>query len=127
MDRLQADIQQYALFLVIYSVQACASLIMSTLPLPGNTPESLDQPDLAPSSKSKTTKQNWSEEEVTDLVDYLYQHRSEGTGGNFKAQTFTSLSHHLAEKHPSRIRTREAIQAKFRSVRFYYIITSLDL
>jgi hypothetical protein len=31
---------------------------------------------------------HWTEEEICALIDYLYDHRSEGEGGSFKKQTY---------------------------------------
>jgi hypothetical protein len=38
----------------------------------------------------------WSEQEVTEPVNYLYEHRSEaGDGENFKAGTFKTATNHI--------------------------------
>ena len=42
-------------------------------------------------------KAHWNELEVSALVDYFYQHRSEvGEGGNFRAKTYNGAAEHIA-------------------------------
>jgi hypothetical protein len=110
---LQDDLQHYALHLLLFSVQTCIAIIMDNLP-------STSQPSQAPSmSASSKNRKLWSEQEIADLVDFLYEHRSEGSGGNFKEQTYTNLFNYLATRHPGQGRSRQAIQSKFCSVSFF--------
>jgi hypothetical protein len=41
-------------------------------------------------------KANWNEQEVTALINYLYEHRAEaGDGGSFKNTTFNAAAAHI--------------------------------
>lgn len=119
MNTLHAEVQHYALTLLLYSVQLCVSVLMDTL-TSSKPSEATNTPQAGPAPLKHRI---WTEQEISDLVNYLYDHRSEGTGGNFKQATFTNLTRYLAERHG--LRTREAIQAKFRSVRISLISTDL--
>ena len=41
----------------------------------------------------------WSEAEMNDLVNFLYEHQSQSSGGNFKVTTWKGLSTHLEAKY----------------------------
>lgn len=42
-------------------------------------------------------KAPWDELEVSALIDYFYQHRSQvGEGGNFRAETYDAAAEHIA-------------------------------
>jgi hypothetical protein len=49
---------------------------------------------MAPPQSSKECV-HWTEDEIYALVEYLYDHRSEGEGGTFKKQTYQGASSHL--------------------------------
>lgn len=121
-NTLQLELQYYAFSLLLFSVQFCSSLIMDALATSSNPTNSSDPPSL-----KKLSRQHWSEQETADLVNFLYEHRSEGADGNFKAQTYTQLGAYLAQKHPGQTRTREALQAKFRSVQIFLITINFIL
>lgn len=113
-EHVGAEVQRSIVTLLLYTVQLCVSVLMDTLTA-SEPSEATNTPQAEPvpaSLKSRT----WTDQEMSDLVDYLHEHRSEGTGGNFKKATFNHLSRYLAERH-DQIRTVEAIQAKFRTVR----------
>jgi hypothetical protein len=38
----------------------------------------------------------WNDEETTQLVAFLYDHQSEGEGGNFKQPTYNAAALHIA-------------------------------
>ena len=116
MNTLHADIQQYTLSLLLYCIQASVSVIMDTL-ASSEPSEATNTPQAGPAPPKR-----WTDQEITDLVDYLFEHRSEGSGGNFKAATFNNLVQYMAERHPAQNRSREAIQAKFRAVRTEFLI-----
>lgn len=40
------------------------------------------------SSTQRKERVHWTEDEITALVDYLHEHRSEAEGGSFKKQTY---------------------------------------
>jgi hypothetical protein len=107
MNTLQAELQACAFHALLHSLQACLSVVMDTL--------SNSEPQLLPSSKTLPSAR-WTEQEITDLVTFLYEHRSEASGSNFKAPVYTKLQEYLSQRHPHRQRTREAIISKFRSV-----------
>lgn len=112
MNTLHADIQQYTLSLLLYSIQVSVSVIMDAL-ASSEPSEAINTPQAGPGPPKSRI---WTDQEITDLVDYLFEHRSEGSGGNCKQATFNNLGQYLAERHPGQIRTREAIQAKFCTV-----------
>jgi hypothetical protein len=96
---LQDDLQHYALHLLLFSVQTCIAIIMDNLPF-------TSQPSQAPSMSASSKNQKWSEQEITDLVNFLYKHRSKGSGGSFKEQTYMNLFNYLAARHPRQGRSR---------------------
>jgi hypothetical protein len=111
MSTLQADLQAYAFQSLFHTLQACLSIVMDTL---------ADSVPSLPSTSKPTTSPHWSENEIADLIDYLYEHRSEATGSNFKTSTYNRLKEYLDERHSKTPQTRDAIVAKFRSVRGSY-------
>jgi hypothetical protein len=42
---------------------------------------------------------HWTDEEISALVEFLHQHRSEGEGGSFKKQTYQAATSHLQTFH----------------------------
>jgi hypothetical protein len=131
MNTLQNELHNYAFHLLISSVQACISLIANSLQLSMATQPSSQAEQLPPAGLEvpNATKKavRWSEEEITDLVDFLYEHRSEGSAGNFKAKTFKALARHLSSKRPDRPRSADTIQNKYRSVSSLNIKYCIDL
>ena len=50
-----------------------------------------------PANPPKERKAHWSDQEMTQLIQYLHEHRSEGgDGGNFKNLTLNAAAWHLA-------------------------------
>lgn len=50
---------------------------------------------MAPTGSQAKERVHWTDEEISALVDYLHEHRSEGEGGSFKKQTFQGAVSHL--------------------------------
>ena len=49
-----------------------------------------------PANSTEEVRLKWSEDETTQLVEYLWEHRSEGgDGGNFKNPTINAAVQHL--------------------------------
>lgn len=85
-------------------------------------------PPAGPEVPNATKKAvRWSEDEITDLVNFLYEHRSEGNAGHFKPKTFKALALHLSSKRPDRPRSADAIQNKYHSVSTLNIKYCIDL
>ena len=126
MNTLQHELHLYAYHLLISSVQACISVITDTLPKlsmptqPSSESQAEQLPPAGPQPNPPNLKKNlrWSEEETTTLVNFLYEHRSEGSAGHFKAKTFKALATHLSTKFPDRPRSVNAVSGKYTSVRF---------
>ena len=38
---------------------------------------------------------HWTDEEISALIDYLYDHQAEGEGGSFKRQTYQGAATHI--------------------------------
>lgn len=130
MNTLQNELHDYAFHLLISSVQACISLISNSLQLSMVQPSSQAEqlPPAGPEVPNATKKAvRWSEDEITDLVNFLYEHRSEGNAGHFKPKTFKALALHLSSKRPDRPRSADAIQNKYRSVSTLNIKYCIDL
>lgn len=53
---------------------------------------------MAPTTQSKE-RVHWTDEEISALVDYLHDHRSEGEGGSFKKQTYQGAVSHIQPLH----------------------------
>jgi hypothetical protein len=50
------------------------------------------QPEVNALPQSRAPSAHWNEAKTTALVDYLYDHRSEAEGGNFKQQVLSSAA-----------------------------------
>jgi len=59
----------------------------------------------------------WSEEEIADLVDYLYNRRGEISEGSFPPETFHDLAVYLNGRYPSSERSHKSVLSKFGAVR----------
>jgi hypothetical protein len=106
------DLQDLALHVLLFSALYCISIIKHTI---RKSQPSQNDPALAP----------WSEQEISDLVDYLFHHQSTDRWGRFQPGTYENLVIHLAQRHPDHNRTVEAILSKFNSVRFFGYQTSM--
>jgi hypothetical protein len=63
-----------------------------------------------PAQTPVDVKAQWGDEETTQLVQYLWEHRSEcGDGGNFKNVTLNGALEHLAS-HPSTVGPRKTVK-----------------
>ena len=115
-NTLQAKLKGYTFHSLFLSLQACLLIVMDTLSEPF-----LPSTSNPISSESTTASARWTENEVTDLVNFLYEHRSEATAGNFKTSTYNRLKEYLDKRSHKTPWTREAIISKFRSVRGSYL------
>lgn len=120
MNTLQPELQRL-IFHLLYSVQDCVSIIMDSLPVPETSQHDLS--DSVPSANKVIHP--WTDAETADFVEYLFQHRGEISGGHVSFAIYDALVKYLAQKHPDRLRTREAVQAKFRGVRTFQISNDL--
>ncbi|KAG2364753.1 hypothetical protein BDR07DRAFT_1278880 [Suillus spraguei] len=70
----------------------------------------------------------WTEPEVTALVDYLHEHRSEhAEGGNFKIVIFNEAAKAIAPKRAQGpLKTGKMCPTKWTSVRCYHIYNAID-
>ena len=92
----------------VYCIPASLDLIKDDLQAIANV---LDPQQDEATSSSKSGKP-WSEAEVNDLVDFLYEHWSHSSGGNFKASTWKGLSTYLETKYKSS-QSVSALKSKF--------------
>ena len=74
-----------------------------------------------PLNSALAPNNEWPEQEISDLVDYLFHHLSMDPGDSFQPGTYQNLAIHLARRHPGHNRTVEAIRSKFNSVRIFGI------
>jgi len=95
---------------LLFSALCCISIIKDTV------------------CNSQQSQNEWSEEEISDLVDYLFHHLTTDPWESFPPGSYENLAIHLAHRHPDKIRTVAAIRSKFNSVRvFLYIELYVDL
>ena len=59
----------------------------------------------------------WSEEEIADLVDYLFHCRVEISEGSFPLGTFYDLAVYLNRRYPGSERSHKSVLSKFGAVR----------
>ncbi|KAG1849748.1 hypothetical protein F4604DRAFT_1934776 [Suillus subluteus] len=50
------------------------------------------QPEVNNPPQTRAPNAQWNDQEVTTLIDFLYDHCSEGTGGHFKPKVFGSAA-----------------------------------
>jgi hypothetical protein len=98
-----------------YCIPASLDLIMDDLQAIANVPD----PQQGEATSSSKSGKPWSEAEVDDLVNFLYEHRSQSSGGNFKATTWKGLSTYLETKYKSS-RSVSALKSKFGVVSAIY-------
>lgn len=108
------DLQDLALHVLLFSALCCISIIKHTIRKSRPSQNDPLNSPLAPNNE-------WSEQEISDLVDYLFHHLSTDPGGSFQPGTYENLAIHLAQRHPDHNRTVEAIRSKFNSVRIFWI------
>jgi hypothetical protein len=105
------NLHQHILHYAAAAVQICLPILMDVLP-------SVNADDATASEASKTQAKKWSDQEIEDLIDFLYNRRSEASSpGNFKPAVWTAAKLHLDTKHPHSPRTIAAVKAKFTVVR----------
>ena len=69
---------------------------------------------MAPTSKEHV---HWTDEEITALVNYLYDHWAEGEGGSFKKQTYQGAVTYLQPVHKQGgLKDFNSIKEKFTKV-----------
>jgi hypothetical protein len=103
------DLHRHILHYAASALQICLPIVMDLLPSVANDTTTLDA--------SKTQAKKWSNKEATDLIDFIYEHRSEASSpGNFKPSFWTTAKGHLDSKHPGSPRTVAAIKSKFTTV-----------
>jgi hypothetical protein len=108
------DLQDLALHLLLFSALCCISILEHNIhKFQPSQNDPLNSP-LSPNNE-------WSEQEISDLVEYLLHHLSTDPGGGFQPGTYENLAIHLAQRHPHRNRTVEAIRSEFNSVRIFWI------
>jgi hypothetical protein len=100
-----------------YCIPAALDLIMDDL-------QAIADPQPGEATTSSKSGKPWSEAEVNDLVDFLYEHRSQSSGGNFKATIWKGLSTHLETRYKS-LRSISALKSKFGAVSIIYVKTFL--
>jgi cytochrome c1 len=71
-----------------YCIPASLDLIMDDL-------QAIADPQQGKVTTLSKSGKPWSEAEVNDLVNFLYKHQSQSSGGNFKATIWKGLSTHL--------------------------------
>ena len=96
--------QRLSAHLLFYSIHAWASMVVDDL---------------------VTNTTSWTTQETADVVDYLFQHRSEISGDNFCHETYVDLVVHLARKYPDRVRTCDTVEDKFRTVKSFQMLDYL--
>jgi hypothetical protein len=106
------DLQDLALNALLFSAPCCISIIEDTIRNSQPSPKDLN---------SALPPNKWSEQEISDLVDYLFHHLSTHPVGSFQPGTYENLATHLAQRHPDQNRTVTAIQSQFNSVRIFQI------
>ena len=76
----------------------------------------------------QSTKAHWTDIEVTELIAYLYTHRSEGEQGNFKVSTYAGAAAHisgyLVQGPP---KTMKMCKTKWSSVSVYFLIAIISI
>ena len=85
-----------------YCIPASLDLIMDDLQAIANV---LDLQQGEATSLSKSGKP-WSEAKVDDLVNFLYEHQSQSSGGNFKATTWRGPSTPNTRAHGASVPSR---------------------
>jgi len=113
MNTLQ-DIQRFAFPLLLFSFQSCVKIIMNIL-------------TTASQNNALDSSPNWSQQETTYLVDYLYDNRNQITQGHFLSETYHDLTFQLNRIHPVPGRSLPAIKAKFCKVSTFQILTHWGL
>jgi hypothetical protein len=68
-----------------------------------------------PSASAEKERAKWNDRETTELIQYLWEHRSEGgDGGGFKPPTFKAAAEHIAPYHTSGpVKTTKSVQTKW--------------
>jgi hypothetical protein len=88
------NLHQHILHYAAAAVRICLPILMDVLP-------SVNADDATTSEAVKTQAKKWSDQEIEDLVDFLYNRRSEASSpGNFKPVVWTAAKLHLDTKHP---------------------------
>ncbi|KAF8240542.1 hypothetical protein L208DRAFT_1384312 [Tricholoma matsutake] len=77
-----------------YCIPASLDLIMDDL-------QAIADPQQGKVTTSSKSGKPWSEAEVNDLVDFLYEHWSQSSGGSFKVTIWKGLSTHLETRYKS--------------------------
>jgi hypothetical protein len=106
------DLQNLASHALLYSAHCCISIIEDIIRKSQLSPNDVLNSALAPTIE-------WSEQEISDLVDYLFHHLSADSGGSSQPETYENLATHLAQRHPDQDRTVAEIRCKFNSVRIF--------
>jgi hypothetical protein len=88
-----------------YCILAALDLIMDDL-------QAIADPQQSEVTTSSKSGKLWSEAEVNDLIDFLYEHQSQSSSGNFKATIWKGLSTHLETRYKS-LRSISALKSKF--------------
>jgi hypothetical protein len=97
-----------------FSALCCISIIKHTI---GKYQPSQNDP----LNSALASNNEWSEQEISNLVDYLFHHLTTNPGGSLQPGTYENLAIHLAQRHPDHKRTVEAIRSQFNSVRIFWI------
>jgi hypothetical protein len=104
------NLHQHILHYTAAAVRICLPILMDVLP-------SVNADDAMTSEAVKTQAKKWSDQEIEDLVDFLYNRHSEASSpGNFKPVVWMAAKLHLDTKHPHSLRTIAAVKAKFTMV-----------
>jgi hypothetical protein len=103
------DLQQdLALHVLLFSALCCISIIKHSI-------RKSQPPHNDPLNSALAPNNEWSEQEISDLVDYLFHHLSTDPGGSFQPGTYENLAIHLAQRHPDSSNPLGRMQSILRS------------
>jgi hypothetical protein len=96
-----------------YCIPASLDLIIEGL-------QAIADPQQGEVTTSSKSGKPWSEAEVNDLVDFLYEHWSQSSGGNFKVTIWKGLSTHLETRYKSS-QSISMLKSKFGAVSIIHV------